>query len=444
MQVFVSKVEETRVREEVRERKKEKAVEEKWRAKKARRRRHQRVLFLAVLRSLFRVSDHRLDLLCQLRRREGAGSDEREGGKQQHLLWVDTVVEIFEKTRERRRSRLFPFQIKETASKPRQNAPCLSGYRHSYWISNCSGLVNGAGLSSTLTLVTETAAIVDGDETVSRPRASSSVFDCSLSLRRRRRFFQRRMAESSLSTLLRESLFFRARCARRTLAPRGRFLLGRRERGAASAPTGEEEGEVGREEEGKGGEGRRTPCFVGGGKQKKGRVCFERRRGGRVKRKEKKKNRIGVSFGRVERLTSNEGGSAFDFFFSFDSQLFTLSLFFSRLTNMSSPDQTREAALKGAPAPPPPPSPPLHGSEEAAAAAADRTRDPEERVAVAGTAAVGGEGGGGGKHEGRVPGKPAALKPSHYDELMHPKAAEDSAAVHGRDAKKHGHTRRDE
>ena len=111
---------------------------------------------------------------------------------------------------------------------------------------------------------------------------------------------------------------------------------------------------------------------------------------------------------------------------------------------MSSPDQTREAALKGAPAPPPPPSPPLHGSEEAAAAAADRTRDPEERVAVAGTADVGGEGGGGGKHEGRVPGKPAALKPSHYDELMHPKAAEDSAAVHGRDAKKHGHTRRDE
>ena len=53
-------------------------------------------------------------------------------------------------------------------------------------------------------------------------------------------------------------------------------------------------------------------------------------------------------------------------------------------------------------------------------------------------------GGGGAQREGRAPGKPAALKPSHYDELVHPKAAQDSAAVHGRDAKKHGHTKRSE
>ena len=95
-----------------------------------------------------------------------------------------------------------------------------------------------------------------------------------------------------------------------------------------------------------------------------------------------------------------------------------------------------EAALKGAP---PPPGPSLHDSDEAAAAASDRPSAPEDRAAV-GTPAVGGEGGVGGvHHEGRAPGKPAALKPSHYDELVHPKEAQDSAALRGRDAKKHGH-----
>ena len=115
---------------------------------------------------------------------------------------------------------------------------------------------------------------------------------------------------------------------------------------------------------------------------------------------------------------------------------------------MSSPPEGTtnrdEAALKGAPSPPPPPpGPPLHGSDEAAAAASGRARAPDEPLA-AGTPAVGGEGGVGGawaQHEGRVPGRPAALKTSHFDELVHPKAAQDSAAVRGRDAKKQGHAK---
>jgi len=67
---------------------------------------------------------------------------------------------------------------------------------------------------------------------------------------------------------------------------------------------------------------------------------------------------------------------------------------------MSSPP-SRDAALKGAPASPPLP------------------------------------------HEGRTPGKPAALKPSHWDELVQPRGAEDSAAVRNRDAKKQGHTKKE-
>lgn len=115
-----------------------------------------------------------------------------------------------------------------------------------------------------------------------------------------------------------------------------------------------------------------------------------------------------------------------------------------------SPPPSRDEALKGdVRGPPPPPGPPLHGSEEAAARAADRTLPPEERPEEGkghvAAPAVGGEGGVGGReHEGRVPGKPSALKPSHYDELVHPKSAEESAAVRNRDAKKHGHTKRGE
>ena len=64
---------------------------------------------------------------------------------------------------------------------------------------------------------------------------------------------------------------------------------------------------------------------------------------------------------------------------------------------------------------------------------------------VRGTPAVSGEGGvGGAQNEGRAPGRPAALKPSHFDELVHPKAAAASAAVRGRDSKKHGHAVRHE
>lgn len=73
-------------------------------------------------------------------------------------------------------------------------SPCLSGYRHSYWISNCSGLVNGAGLSSTLTDVTLMADMValesvysQTDETERAPPSSSTSTLAAPSLLFRRR-----------------------------------------------------------------------------------------------------------------------------------------------------------------------------------------------------------------------------------------------------------------
>lgn len=116
-------------------------------------------------------------------------------------------------------------------------SPCLSGYRHSYWISNCSGLVNGAGLSSTLTEVTLMADMVRGSAGRAQskkgvkpkkkklfPSPSTSTSRCSLPffvvVRRRSNGKRRRNP-------------FGPRCARRSLVLRGRFLLRRRDRAAA-------------------------------------------------------------------------------------------------------------------------------------------------------------------------------------------------------------------
>lgn len=63
--------------------------------------------------------------------------------------------------------------------------PCLSGNRHSYWISNWSGLVNGAGLSSTLTDVTLIAdmaerawGVIETKRRKGRRRNRFSRFQC--------------------------------------------------------------------------------------------------------------------------------------------------------------------------------------------------------------------------------------------------------------------------
>ena len=97
---------------------------------------------------------------------------------------------------------------------------------------------------------------------------------------------------------------------------------------------------------------------------------------------------------------------------------------------MSTPSRD-EAPLKGAPVPPPPPDPPLHGSKDEE----EQGQQQQEERHHKGL-------GVGGEHEGRTPGKPQALKPSHWDELVHPKDAADSAAVRNRDAKKQGHTKK--